>query len=322
MDIEEEECCGSGCNNCVLDSKIKKNQSELPENYINIFNGNYGKFSVESIKDVATGVYLINFRWKSEGTTENLILKIPPGWYLQLRIKASSIRKDKNVIFKDFNTFEDPEDFLAKLEGQAKHDKDTSKEYLSRPYTPINTDARNLSFDVLFKLEKFGKMSQLIAKLKVGDEIEFKGPYGELVYQRNTFRNLYLFSHGVAVAPLYSLISSIVSDESDETFIHLIACYQNINEILLRDEVQNLRQFWNFNASIYLAHETTDIEGQVKFRENIYRKRLQHDDVDKIIQFRDKTSYFLICGTEKFTGALCTTLTRLGIDQDNIFVFK
>ncbi|XP_059618274.1 NADH-cytochrome b5 reductase-like [Phlebotomus argentipes] len=321
MDDEEEECCGSGCNNCVLDRKPRNFRKSI-ENSVNVFNEKYVRFSIETIKQVATSVYSISFRCKSEELTGRCVLGIPPGSYLQLRCHTKAIRKDQNPIFKDFTFYDKQDDFLSQIEVQDRHDKDTSRDYLSRPYTPINVDTRNLTFDILFKPERFGKMTQLVTKLYEGDEVEFKGPYGELVYQPNTFSHLYFFSHGVAVAPLYSLISSIVNDESDETFLHLVACYRNMNEALLRDEVQTLQQFWNFNASIFLPHETTDIEGRVKFCESIYKKRLQREDISEIVKFRDRTSYFLICGTEKFTRAVKDSLRSLAVDEDRIFVFK
>ncbi|XP_055682728.1 NADH-cytochrome b5 reductase-like [Lutzomyia longipalpis] len=321
-----KECCGSGCNNCVLDRKFTKPFVSSADNFKNIFNGNYEKFSVESIERVATGVYCICFVYKGgqegEESPWKLVLNIPPGWYLQLRCNANFIERQTNSAFRDFSSYDDPKDFIAQLESQERNDKDTSKDLISRPYTPIKLNEKNLSFNILFKLEKFGKMSQIVTKFNPGDVVEFKGPYGELVYTPNTFRHIYLFSHGVAIAPLFSFASSVVRDESDETFLHIVACYRNINEILLRDEMKDLQQFWNCNASIFLAHETTNIADHVKIGESIVKGKLGVKDIEEIVKFKDKTSYFLICGTEKFSGLICSCLRNLAIDNDRIFVFK
>ncbi|GAB0099394.1 hypothetical protein DMENIID0001_152500 [Sergentomyia squamirostris] len=321
MNEEEEECCGSGCNNCVLDRRLKKKPIDSGS-FTNILNGNYVKFTIENIQKVTTSVYKISFQCSADEVTDNSVLEMPPGWYLQLRCQIQKIHQDSNSIFNEFTNFLSPEDFKSQLETQERHDKDTSSDYLSRPYTPINIDSGKLTFDILFKLEKFGKMSQLITKFHPKDLVEFKGPYGDLVYHANTFKHLYLFSHGVAIAPLYSLISSILANEADETFIHLFVCFGNITEILLRDELVNLKQFWNLNASIYLAHEPGDIVNQVKFRETIHTERLGVKNIKELIRFQDEKSYFLICGTDKFTQEVCSSLRALDISLENIFIFR
>ena len=61
-----------------------------------------------------------------------------------------------------------------------------------RAYTPISSDDDIGFVDLLIKVyfpnEKFpagGKMTQYINNLKIGDGLDFTGPKGRIIYQRN-----------------------------------------------------------------------------------------------------------------------------------------
>jgi NAD(P)H-flavin reductase len=59
-----------------------------------------------------------------------------------------------------------------------------------RPYTPVSSDAQLGAVDFVIKLYPSGKMSQYLAKMQAGDELEMKGPRGRFKYEANMRRDI------------------------------------------------------------------------------------------------------------------------------------
>lgn len=54
---------------------------------------------------------------------------------------------------------------------------------VTKPYTPISWSEENIK--LLFKIYPNGAVSNYVKRLKAGDELYVRGPYGEFKYQRN-----------------------------------------------------------------------------------------------------------------------------------------
>uniref|UniRef100_A0A452V3M3 cytochrome-b5 reductase n=1 Tax=Ursus maritimus TaxID=29073 RepID=A0A452V3M3_URSMA len=107
-----------------------------------------------------------------------------------------------------------------------------------RPYTPVSSDDDKGFVDLVIKVyfkdthPKFpagGKMSQYLESMKIGDTIEFRGPNGLLVYQ------------GKGITPMLQVIRAIMKDPHDPTVCHLLFANQTEKDILLRPELEELR---------------------------------------------------------------------------------
>lgn len=79
----------------------------------------------------------------------------------------------------------------GKVQWNGNADAETDDE-IERKYTPTSSDADVGRFDLVIKVyrpnERFshgGKMSQYFDRLKVGDEMEFSGPWGVIEYVGN-----------------------------------------------------------------------------------------------------------------------------------------
>jgi cytochrome-b5 reductase len=140
-------------------------------------------------------------------------------------------------------------------------------ENVIRPYTPTSSDNDTGFFDLVIKVYKAnvhpkfpdgGKMSQYLDAMKLGDKIEVRGPSGRLQYKRNgTFeisvdkktppkvvnvKRVGMIAGGTGITPMYQLIKDICSNPDDQTKISLIFANQSENDILLRDELEELRE--------------------------------------------------------------------------------
>ncbi|XP_030632383.1 NADH-cytochrome b5 reductase 1 [Chanos chanos] len=135
-----------------------------------------------------------------------------------------------------------------------------------RPYTPVSSDDDKGFVDLVVKIyfknvhPKFpegGKMSQYLDSLRVGDVVEFRGPGGLLEYKGNglfavqpdkkspaemkTARTLGLIAGGTGITPMLQLIRDIMKNPSDKTTCSLLFANQTEKDILLRDELEEVK---------------------------------------------------------------------------------
>ncbi|PAA66599.1 hypothetical protein BOX15_Mlig023370g1, partial [Macrostomum lignano] len=136
-----------------------------------------------------------------------------------------------------------------------------------RPYTPTTSDEQKGHFDLVIKVyfknvhPKFpdgGKMSQYLESLKEGDCVDVRGPSGRLVYEGSgqfqirpdkksppvakRVRRVAMIAGGTGITPMYQLIQQVLGHaDTDKTQLALLFANQTEQDILLRDELEQLR---------------------------------------------------------------------------------
>ncbi|NXT28436.1 NB5R2 reductase, partial [Syrrhaptes paradoxus] len=135
-----------------------------------------------------------------------------------------------------------------------------------RAYTPVSSDETKGYVDLIIKVyhknvnPKFpdgGKMSQYLNDMKIGDDIDFRGPNGLLVYKGagSTFlikphkkseaekkfaKHLGMIAGGTGITPMLQLIRHITNDPKDSTKCYLLFANQTEKDILLRAELEDI----------------------------------------------------------------------------------
>uniref|UniRef100_A0A8C2LFH4 NADH-cytochrome b5 reductase n=1 Tax=Cricetulus griseus TaxID=10029 RepID=A0A8C2LFH4_CRIGR len=135
-----------------------------------------------------------------------------------------------------------------------------------RPYTPVSSDDDKGFVDLVVKVyfkdthPKFpagGKMSQYLENMNIGDTIEFRGPNGLLVYQGKgkfairadkksnpvvrTVKSVGMIAGGTGITPMLQVIRAVMKDPNDHTVCYLLFANQSEKDILLRPELEELR---------------------------------------------------------------------------------
>lgn len=126
-----------------------------------------------------------------------------------------------------------------------------------RPYTPVRPvleKEEDGTFDLAVKTyypdnnQPGGTLSNILDCLRDGEEVEVKGPSGEIRYRGNgrfaiddktyTFDNITLIIGGSGITPGYQLIAKILLSEQphDETKIKVIDANKSEDDILMRSE--------------------------------------------------------------------------------------
>lgn len=315
----EEECCNSGCNNCVLDIRprglLTPRKTNLA-NGINLFNGTYRNYKITRINELTANVLKIKFEFIADKTdiVGNVFIHLIPTHHLMLRIKS-----DNSI-----------------NEITPKHDKEMIENYVSRPYTPFQYIQDEFSFEILVKLIPNGVMSNYMEKIKIGDITEWKGAYGNFnwsaIAPNLPNKSLICVSQGVAIAPIFHLASSILENENDETRINFIGCYRRMDDILLRNELNKCRQYWNFKSSVYLSQERCTecktkrtincscIKSKLFYGETVCNYRL---DVQELLDFYDSLSssniITLVCGTDSLFKIVQDAIERNDVKLKEYF---
>ncbi|XP_043267373.1 NADH-cytochrome b5 reductase 3 isoform X2 [Venturia canescens] len=138
-------------------------------------------------------------------------------------------------------------------------------EVVIRAYTPVSSEEEHGFVDLVVKVyfknvhPKFpegGKMSQHLESMKIGDEVEFRGPSGRLVYKgagkfsikllrkdppiEHVVNKAIMIAGGTGITPMLQLIRTITKDPTDHTKMALLFANQTEKDILLREELEEL----------------------------------------------------------------------------------
>lgn len=120
------------------------------------------------------------------------------------------------------------------------------------PVRPIMDGEDDGTFDLVVKTyypdenQPGGTLSNIMDCLQIGQEIEVKGPAGEIRYRGNgrfimdgapfKFDNITLILGGSGVTPGYQVISRILREKDDHTKLKVIDANNTQADILLRDD--------------------------------------------------------------------------------------
>uniref|UniRef100_A0A1I8PH31 FAD-binding FR-type domain-containing protein n=1 Tax=Stomoxys calcitrans TaxID=35570 RepID=A0A1I8PH31_STOCA len=321
---DNEECCGNGCANCVLNIQPKKSKQAIKAGKVNILTEYTNFCLLDKVRHSNAEINAWELHFKSSilcgghktTTAENFILDIEPGYHLMLRRHMPNVQNEVGI--------------------------ENKRKYLLRPYSPYWWDMQQLEFKILVNFKFNGPMTNFLRHIQVGDEAEFRGPIGQFEYRADAKGNqiLFIITQGVAVAPVRPIIENILDSEEDLTRIVHLACYEDIQHIYFRKELYDFKKFWNYKCDIYLAHELCDrkecIENagcmetctkfieKLKYKESVHPFRLTTKELEAKFNLLGEDTIehvsVVIAGTGKFQNTFKDLLTseHCGLNDKNV----
>lgn len=277
---QDSDCCGQGCQPCVFDI-YEQNLRIWRKRQIH---GASSELTTFMCSDNFTPCQLVSI----DALTESTFLytfSLPKGQYLRSN-------PGQHLILNGIN-------------------QKTSS--VSRQYSIYRVSEEGTSFSVIIKLYSQGAMSQIISQWSPKIQCHWRGPIGEFKHTPQKFTKLILLGMGTGVIPLLSVIRSILNDEMDETFLHLICGFRNMADVFPLDDLKEFSAFWNFKLTLCLSRDQTAPSfryGQVicdqKVNLNLIKNLnlTQPDDNDH--------TQFLLSGSKAFERDLARELTDLG----------
>jgi cytochrome-b5 reductase len=139
----------------------------------------------------------------------------------------------------------------ATVDGQA----------VSRSYTPTSNNLDLGKIELLIKCYPDGLLTgKYLANLKVGDQVQFRGPKGAMNYHNSLCKKIGMIAGGTGITPMYQLIRAICEDDVDTTEVSLIYANRTEEDILLRQELEAFACDYpkNFKLWYMLDHPPKD----------------------------------------------------------------
>lgn len=176
-------------------------------------------------------------------------------------------------------------------------------------------------------------MSNILDCLRSGEEVEVKGPTGEIRYvgqgkfliddKELHFRNISLVLGGSGITPGYQLLARILkssmedNETKDETKIKVVDANKTENDILLRDELNQVAKNHpdQFQLTHVLSHPSDDWNGE--------KGHVNKDILERSVFGPGEDNVALLCGPPAMIQkAVLPALKEMGYEEDkNLFGF-
>lgn len=160
----------------------------------------------------------------------------------------------------------------------------------------------------------------------VGLVVDWRGPFGDFTCKPN---QLVMLACGTGIAPMFQIICHILENEADYTIMTLLYSSRSQHEILLKDKLKDLSEYWNFKAIYYLSQCSADSLAKDKGA-TCYGDEVKFGRIDEVI-LREEFAQLhlcpspdvqiLTCGTKSFDKDMMKHLLSMGYSHKHIFKF-
>jgi len=182
---------------------------------------------------------------------------------------------------------------------------------VSRSYTPTSEVDQRGSFELVVKTYPNGVLSKVFSELKVGDMLEVQGPKGKFQYKPNLYRAFGMVCGGTGLTPMYQVIKTILKNPADKTQMSLIYANVNVEDILLKAELDELcAKHDNLKTYYVLNNPPEGWEGGVGF--------VTKEMIEKHCPAPAKDVKLLLCGPPPMIKAMCGHTEAIGFEKVNI----
>ncbi|XWS28454.1 hypothetical protein CRYUN_Cryun25bG0070400 [Craigia yunnanensis] len=129
--------------------------------------------------------------------------------------------------------------------------KDQHGDDVFKAYTPTTLDSDLGYFELVIKMYPQGRMSHHFREMCEGDYLAVKGPKGRFKYQPGQVRAFGMLAGGTGIAPMFQVARAILENPNDKTNIYLIYANVTYEDILLKEELDDLASKFPNRMSVY-----------------------------------------------------------------------
>lgn len=207
-----------------------------------------------------------------------------------------------------------------------------------RPYTPVSRPDEYGSFSLLIKAYEFGRMSNHLFQLQVGDSLEVRGPVGRFKYSTNMYKHMVFVCGGTGLTPCLQVIRWILEGPhhlEEETRLTLFYQNRNVEDILLLSTLEQLEEShprlkvfyflsdppssWGMMNSNSTSSSSSSHEVEVRRERRGY---IHEDNMKAEHIFPEKCDLVCLCGPSGFNEKMVSLFEKLGFDNGkNIYIW-
>ncbi len=198
-----------------------------------------------------------------------------------------------------------------------------------RPYTPVSRPDEKGHFDLLIKVYEYGKMSNHLWNLHVGETLEVRGPIGRFKYTPNMYSHMVFICGGTGLTPCLQVIRWILEGPSrGEEQTKLTLFYQNrtLNDILLLEMLENLEKTHRkFLRILYFLSDPSsnpkwglhdgELENDGEYRRQERRGYIHKDSLEKEGVTSQSCDWVGLCGPSGFNEKMIETVGEIGFER-------
>jgi ferredoxin-NADP reductase len=227
-----------------------------------------------------------------------------------LRIETPSIPEEK-APFRFI-----PGQFVMVRPYIEKHGKVIPRAY-SISSSPTRAMTEGGYFDLTVRQTEEPTVSKWLNDCEVGDEIPFRGPYGNFVWEPGNpeSEQLFMLGGGSGITPLKCILEYI-HDRRLTNKVSLFYSCRTQTDIIFKEELPELvKGVKNARLMITLTREGAETEWTGS------RGRFGLEDVSREIKnenFDINKSMFYLCGTPPFVGGMIKHICDIGVSKKRI----
>jgi cytochrome-b5 reductase len=199
-----------------------------------------------------------------------------------------------------------------------------------RPYTPISTNAMVGKFQLCVKVYPDGKVSQHMAKMEVGTDMDFKH-IDKNVKVQYPFKKkgIIMLVGGTGITPMVQALHALLGTAGDETQVSLIFGNKTQADILCKDVLDKWAD--DFKERFKVVHVLSDAAGDDTWsgaKGFITADIIAQSGMDK---FAPEDVMAFVCGPPPMYNALCGPrdkpeeltgiLSEMGFTAERVFKF-
>lgn len=126
----------------------------------------------------------------------------------------------------------------------------------SRSYSMCSSPSIKDYIEICVKIIPEGIGSAYIQKLKPGDEVSIKGPFGAFVLQENDTPNLLFISNGMGIMPIYAMLQALAEQKSAKNIRLLFGAYNEASALFIKRLNILKKDLPNFSYTVALSDPT------------------------------------------------------------------
>ena len=201
-------------------------------------------------------------------------------------------------------SFSYPEGFLFKAGQYVFIETFKGEEKRWTAYSILSPPLQKTKIDICLKVIPEGFCTPTLGKAKVGEEFDFKGPFGFFIFdEENIIKEHWFIGTGTGVAPLYSMIKEYKDKLKDHKF-KLFFGVKTSKDLLYHDEFQSWENK-NNNFEYVPICSREEWEGKKGHVQDHLGEELENKD-------------FYICGLKDMVLDAVEHLKKKGISKERI----
>jgi NAD(P)H-flavin reductase len=163
--------------------------------------------------------------------------------------------------------------------------------------------------ELLHTIRAVGSVTNAMQKLKIGDEIGVRGPFGSSWPLTKKGCDVLLIAGGLGLAPMRPLLFYLTANQNDYKKISLLYGARSPKELMYQKEFEMWKER-GINVQVTVDHADLEWKGQVGVVTKLIGKHLTSPE----------NTLALLCGPEIMLKFALHELMRTKIDEEAIFI--